>query len=79
MSQEAPPGSVPRCTQSLGLTGAEGPPSSKDVSNPRQKITKQVPVFLTTNSSAWIARSFYRNDFIELTTIQEGVHQHWHN
>ena len=44
MSQEAPPGSVPRWPQ-------EGPPSSKDVSNPRQKIMKiRSPVFLTTNS-----------------------------
>ena len=44
MSQEAPPGSVPRWPQ-------EGPPSSKDVSNLRQKIMKiRSPVFLTTNS-----------------------------
>lgn len=44
MSQKAPPGSVPRGPQ-------EGPPSSKDVSNPRQKIMKiRFRVFLTTNS-----------------------------
>lgn len=69
MSQEPPPPScAPRWPQ-------EGSPSSKDVSNPREKIMKiRSPVFLTTNSVPGnLPEVFTENDLTESLQLPKKV------